>query len=161
RLDLGADQLCCVGTSATIGSGPDAAAQLTAFASDVFGEHFDDDSIVGEHRVEVNALVRPADPEARVPGPDALAAAFALESPNDTMARLKTLWLGHDIDDPVAGAEVLRAHPMLRNLLLALAGEPRDVDTLAEQLLAMDSELQNAFAHADADALRQLVGGLV
>src|SRR5262249_34984573 len=49
RLRLEPGQVCCVGTSATLG-GPEAADSLRAYATQVFGESFDTDAIVSEVR---------------------------------------------------------------------------------------------------------------
>ncbi|NDF15755.1 DEAD/DEAH box helicase, partial [bacterium] len=49
RLHVEKGELCCVGTSATLG-GPEAGVELREYASKVFGESFDSDSIVGEVR---------------------------------------------------------------------------------------------------------------
>jgi DEAD/DEAH box helicase domain-containing protein len=45
--------LCCVGTSATLGSGPDATGDLLGYAKAVFDETFDPESIVTEDRQTV------------------------------------------------------------------------------------------------------------
>ena len=56
KLDLQAGQLCPVGTSATIGSGKDSKVLLRKYASDVFGESFDADSVIVEDRIEVKKI---------------------------------------------------------------------------------------------------------
>lgn len=54
KLTLPKGQLCAVGTSATIGSGEESKQLLTEYASKVFGEAFDDESIITENRISVN-----------------------------------------------------------------------------------------------------------
>lgn len=56
KLHLTEGQLCPVGTSATIGSGKDSKTLLRKYASDVFGEFFDADSVITEDRIEVKKL---------------------------------------------------------------------------------------------------------
>lgn len=56
KLDLNEGQLCPVGTSATIGSGKDSKVLLRKYASDVFGETFDEDSVIVEDRIEVKEI---------------------------------------------------------------------------------------------------------
>lgn len=51
RLQTPPGQLVCVGTSATLGD--DGAAELCAFAGDVFGEPLDGKAVIGEQRVSV------------------------------------------------------------------------------------------------------------
>jgi DEAD/DEAH box helicase domain-containing protein len=53
KLGAGAE-LACVGTSATIGSGPDAVADLCAYATQVFATPFDEPSIILEDRLSVD-----------------------------------------------------------------------------------------------------------
>lgn len=51
KLKLPPQQLCAVGTSATIGSGADAPALLADYASKVFGEAITTDAIITENRI--------------------------------------------------------------------------------------------------------------
>lgn len=55
KLKLGIEkgQLCAVGTSATIGSGEDSRKSLNEYAEKVYGEQFDEDSLITENRVTV------------------------------------------------------------------------------------------------------------
>lgn len=50
RLNILPGQLCCVGTSATMGA-KDSSAKIREYAEDVFGESFEDDSVVTEDRL--------------------------------------------------------------------------------------------------------------
>src|SRR5205085_236031 len=70
RLHVEPGQLCCVGTSATLG-GPEAGEVLRTYAAQVFGEPFDVGAIVGEVRQSEaeyfgDALIT----EFRSPGPE-------------------------------------------------------------------------------------------
>lgn len=55
KLQLSPGQLCPVGTSATIGSGR-STKLIRKYASDIFGETFGEDSIIGEDRMEAEQL---------------------------------------------------------------------------------------------------------
>ena len=50
RLNVLPGQICCIGTSATMGA-KDSAKSIREYASDVFGEIFDEDSVVTEDRL--------------------------------------------------------------------------------------------------------------
>lgn len=50
KLNLSQGSLCPVGTSATIGSTPDAKVKLAAYASKIFGEEITESAIIGEER---------------------------------------------------------------------------------------------------------------
>ncbi len=54
KLEIPIDHLCPVGTSATIGKGPDSKTLLCDFATKVFGEDFLEDSIIEEHRLSID-----------------------------------------------------------------------------------------------------------
>ncbi|MCR5314385.1 MAG: DEAD/DEAH box helicase [Bacteroidaceae bacterium] len=53
KLNIKEGALTPIGTSATIGNGPESKSLLCSYASDVFGETFTEDSIIEEHRVSV------------------------------------------------------------------------------------------------------------
>lgn len=53
RLNILPGQLCCVGTSATMGA-KDSSKSIREYASDVFGEMFEEDSVVTEDRLSAN-----------------------------------------------------------------------------------------------------------
>lgn len=50
RLGTPAGHLVCVGSSATLGSGADAATELRAYAGTIFGERFDEEAVIRETR---------------------------------------------------------------------------------------------------------------
>ncbi|MCY4161322.1 MAG: DEAD/DEAH box helicase, partial [Flavobacteriaceae bacterium] len=54
KLNVPVNQLCPIGTSATIGKGKDLEKQLIRYASDVFGEEFTPESIISEKRLTSN-----------------------------------------------------------------------------------------------------------
>jgi DEAD/DEAH box helicase domain-containing protein len=56
KLDVPKEHLCPIGTSATIGKGKDAVDLLVKYATDVFGEKFDEKSVITEHRLKADAF---------------------------------------------------------------------------------------------------------
>lgn len=93
KLDLTEGQLCPAGTSATIGSGKDSKVLLRKYASDVFGENFDSDSVIVEDRIEVKDIGNEAENDF-VPSLDSLPLTrFGLEDTYDKyICRQRELW---------------------------------------------------------------------
>jgi DEAD/DEAH box helicase domain-containing protein len=143
RLQVDDGSLCCVGTSATLG-GLEAATQLRSYAEDVFGESFDEHSVIGEARQSEAFFLAGTKAEIHET-PDAdvrarLDPATATDPDTwlDTQVRL---WLGEDTSalpgrksDPDAWAvwlgEQLRRHASFRALLGALGGQTRTFEDL-------------------------------
>ena len=61
RLNIASGQLICIGSSATLGSGEEAATELRRYAETIFGEPFDARSVVRETRKTPNEVFK--DPE--------------------------------------------------------------------------------------------------
>jgi DEAD/DEAH box helicase domain-containing protein len=75
RLGTPDKHLTCVGSSATLGSGEEAATELRAYANTIFGEAFDESSVIRETRLTPREIFR--DPEyTDWPEPSELAAAL-------------------------------------------------------------------------------------
>ena len=144
RLHVEPGQLCCIGTSATLG-GPDAGDELRAYAAQVFGEPFDAGAVVGEVRQNQIDYFRDAlITEFRSPGPehkDALTLA-SYERPEAYLAAQVRLWFGDAALDGDYASDVwkvglgarLREHAMLRNVLARVSGAPRDLAELVGDL---------------------------
>lgn len=144
RLHVEPGQLCCVGTSATLG-GPEAGEELRSYAAQVFGEPFDGSAIVGEVRqTEAQYFADSLITEFQSPGPehkDALSPE-SYQSPNQYIHAQVPLWLGHA---PIEGGpgsdhfavwlgQRLKEHAMLRNVLARVSGAPRDLAELVGDL---------------------------
>lgn len=136
-------QVCCVGTSATLG-GDGTGAELREYATEVFGEPFGEDAVIGEVRQTLEAfrgdtMIR----FLRTPGPGdarALDSTSAAEA-GAWVAAQAALWFDHlPSGDPesdewrVALGEQLREHVMLENLLRRLRGRPTQLGALASDL---------------------------
>ena len=61
RLSTPADHLICVGSSATLGSGEDAATELRRYAETLFGETFDSGAVIRETRKTPNEVFESAE----------------------------------------------------------------------------------------------------
>ncbi len=134
RLQADDGSLCCVGTSATMGA-ETSEEELRAFAEQVFGEPFDEGSVIGERRQSVEEFL--AGSEVRFtdePGPEALdrLAAPRVQDPAAWLAEQERLWFpGEALDRREVGSpdwavelgERLRAHSTFRSLLRVLAGD--------------------------------------
>lgn len=143
RLRVEPGKLCCIGTSATLG-GPEAGAALREYATQVFGEPFGEDSIVGEVRQSPteffgDSMITLFD----APGADDLEILdlATFKRPVDYLRAQARLWLGEELEgDPetdewaVALGARLREHATLRNVLSRVSGAPRDLSELVSDL---------------------------
>lgn len=137
--------VCCIGTSATLGTaGDDAPAQdLRRYAAQVFGEPFPDGCIVGESRM---------DPETFLRGELVRSFGFPEPGDRDTLDPLRydtrgayvvaqaRLWLEEELSTALDSpgrrrlAELLRGHWFLRNLLLIAGDRPRELGEVLGEL---------------------------
>ncbi|RMG85087.1 MAG: DEAD/DEAH box helicase, partial [Candidatus Dadabacteria bacterium] len=138
RLGTPEGHLCCVGTSATLGSGEERE-DLLRYAAHVFGEPFDAEAVVGEHRVSAGEFLENVLVEAvAVPGPDREAELDpeGYEGVEAYLAAQVRLWFGPEAADavpgspgwPVALARRLKGHVFFQNLLKVLRGRVRPYD---------------------------------
>jgi ATP-dependent helicase YprA (DUF1998 family) len=127
-------QVTPVATSATLG-GATRSVELRQFAETVFGTHFDEDSVVGEDRLDVTEMVSDVDFELGIPDITAVANA---ELPDTTTSGswqpLAREFLGTTPPDEVALGARLRQSFLTRAVLLALAGRPLTVTEAVEQI---------------------------
>ncbi len=143
RLRVREGQLCCVGTSATLGGDPEGV-ELRAYATRVFGQPFGAGSVITEERVDLDTFR--GDTVIRLfgtPGPEH---AHALDpsryaEPEAFIAAQASLWLEAPLPgEPgspgwrVALGEALRQHVMLDNLLRKLRRGPRALSDLVAEL---------------------------
>lgn len=143
RLRVEPGKLCCIGTSATLG-GPEAGLALREYATQVFGEPFDEDAIVGEVRQSPTEFFGDSMITLfEAPGPDDLEVLdlAAFKRPEDYLRAQARLWLGEELEgEPetdkwaVALGARLREHATLRNLLVRVSGAPKDLSELVSDL---------------------------
>jgi len=151
RLQVDDGSLCCVGTSATLG-GPEAAAELRAYAEAVFGEPFDDHAVIGESRLseadylegcpkewttEPGSADKPALDPTRATDPESWLHAqvrlwFVGAPPGQRFGEL------HTAENPdawaVALGDRLRHHAAFQALLEVLGGQTVDWERLVAKL---------------------------
>jgi len=104
KLEIPKNHLCPVGTSATIGKGEDSVALLTEYASAVFGETFESDSVITEKRLTSEQLFSIPDPDLNNFIPSLVGISQSRlglnENYNDYINRQKKLWQLPDIISP-------------------------------------------------------------
>ena len=146
RLGVGEGDLCCVGTSATLGSGAQASAALRSYAGDVFGEPFDEGAVIGEQRLSpadffgdhlITYELRPEAHHKAALDPSAWGspAAYALAQ--------QRLWFGSDLAHApgtdawyTALGDRLLQHSMTHNLVKLLRVGPVPLAALQERVAA-------------------------
>ncbi len=142
RLRVRPEQLCCVGTSATLG-GDAEGTELRAYAERVFGQPFDAGAVITEERVDLETFRGDTVISYfHTPGPEDVEALdpSRYADPILFLAKQAALWFDAplpgtpgSLDWRVALGEALRQHVMLDNLLRRLRAGPRAlVDLIAE-----------------------------
>ena len=143
RLKVPKGHLCCVGTSATLG-GLENTERLREYASQIFGEPFDTDAVVGESVLQPQEFFGESliDMTSRVPEPeqaDDLQAEHFAEV-HAYLQRQAELWCDmarQDVGSPawrLALGERLLAHVFFRNLLVLLNRRLSTMDELVTDI---------------------------
>jgi DEAD/DEAH box helicase domain-containing protein len=144
RLRTPRGRLCCVGTSATLGSEGEGRA-LVEYAESVFGEAFEGEAVVTEARQSAGEFLGDS-PISRIDLPPAGAAdrldPARYEGYADYVRAQHALWLSREVaadewDDPgwrAALGDELRTHLFFQNLLKVLGGRPMEVGELIARL---------------------------
>ena len=141
RLLLG-DSLACIGTSATIGSGPDSLGDLCQYASSVFGTQFTPDAVILEDRLspaEYFASFGDVAPVGHWPGESEYAAMCSKDVANESEYFSKILpeWFDSTLD--FSGAEITaEARVALAKRLPGLEGFRRLVADAADKVMPLD-----------------------
>lgn len=178
RLATPEQHLVCVGSSATLGSGEEAATELRRYAETIFGEPFDSGAVVRETRKTPNEVF--GDPEyLDRPNPSEILAALDeaedLDQPN--AARRLALCLFPDVEDTdlaflhagdpsdagwriALGARLLQHHLCQRVLkIIAENPGPASLETIAAGLSHV--RVLRDWSPTDHHALAELVVALV
>ncbi len=138
KLGIQKGQVCAVGTSATMGSGEDSAKLLTGYAEKVFGETFENGSIIVENRVEVNDffVLPESDLEKYIPRQTGMLESRLLENETYTnyIGRQKRLWQIPETDDAVQLGEELKKLRLVKDLVSLTNKEIIHLDQLLHQL---------------------------
>ncbi len=112
--------VACVGTSATLGSSGTALAEMRRFAERVFGQVFDESSVIGEQRRTVEEVCSDLDLSMPIPTP---AEVMAVD-PFDLDA-LAMVFTGEGFDTPEDVGDRLLRHPLTAGLLHIASHTPR------------------------------------
>lgn len=136
KLDIPTGQLCPVGTSATLGTGEDAARDLALYASTLFGEEVGVDAVIGETRVSLDEFF--GDETALdefLPRPSYLAMNVLQRDADydEYIEQLATMWQL----DPSDLASGLRGLRIVRDLVACCAEEP-GIHRLDELVTALE-----------------------
>ncbi|MCJ2119989.1 DEAD/DEAH box helicase [Methylobacterium sp. J-001] len=168
RLAISRGDLCCVGTSATLG-GPEAVDDLIAYAAEIFDEPFDKDSIVLEDRHSVMEYLQPLQVEYfDVPTEaDARSVVEAIDDilPDELVRRAFRLWFDQppgdlsEIDGRFALGRMIDANLFFQNLLKVMKGRPTSYTTLREELRG--NRLYRVFTDIHLDALLDTLTALI
>ena len=160
RLGSRGTRLRCVGTSATLGAAHDGS--LRDYVSEVFGEPFDEHSIVSESRMSIDQLLGSKFLKWHlVPGTDfgAIKEGVAYDSTETYLRTAYETLFGSPMQGDLASADTrtaladeLKSHSSFVNLLRILAGRAKSLPEIGERLRA------SMAAATDSDALAALNG---
>lgn len=135
KLNMPKGVLCPIGTSATIGNGPDSKKRLCDYASDVFGEIFKEENVIEEHRIPVDQYVTVVNNTL----PDAKLIKSCEFGANDTvesyMKRLCKVWLKDSSISPIDAGTSLRSMDIVKSLLEILSTGILSLDDIQKRLV--------------------------
>lgn len=134
KLNLPKASLCPIGTSATIGSGEDSKRRLCEYATNVFGEQFNENNVIEEHRIPVDEYFSVSS----MGIPDGKLIKDCVFKNDDTVEtyikRLCRCWLRKGDATPVEAGEILRHMGIVRDMLKALEDGILSVDELQNRM---------------------------
>lgn len=169
RLDIGRGDLCCIGTSATLG-GPEAVGDLISYAAEIFDEPFDKDSIILEDRKSVMEYLQnlqvayfdvPSEADVR-----SIVEAIDEVSPEELVLNAFRLWFDErppaELAEPpgrFALGKMLDANLFFQNLLKILKGRPTSYADIREELRG--NRLYRGLTDAHLDGLLDTLTALI
>jgi DEAD/DEAH box helicase domain-containing protein len=141
RLYTPGGYLCCIGTSATMGSSDNSDA-IRTYAAQVFGESFEQDAVITEDRLTAKEFFADSEmTEFLLPNQEQIAGLEAYLGDDDEQAYLQEAvrcWLedaGEDIftdESRIRLGERLMHHSMVQTMLFLMHGKYCQVDTLLD-----------------------------
>ncbi len=138
KLNFPKGTLCPIGTSATIGNGPDSKSRLCEYASDVFGERFDEANVIEEHRIPVSEYVT----DGITNLPDTKLIKSCIFGANDTvesyMKRLCKIWLKNPAISQIDAGNYLRNMGIVKSLLEILSKGILSLEDIQKKLIDQD-----------------------
>ena len=145
KLSIPKGVLCPVGTSATIGNGPDSKKRLCEYASDVFGERFKEENVIEEHRIPVDEYVSSENnnlPDAKLLKDCDFGSSDTVDS---YIKRLCKVWLKNSSTSPVEAGNLLRKMGIVRSLLEILSTGILSLDEIQKRLVDQDANFRRLY----------------
>ncbi len=167
RLGIPEKRLCCVGTSATLGS-ETAADELLDYARRIFGEPFGDGSLITESRLSAGDFLGSTLIEfVQAPGPDQedRMDPESFETRSAYLAQQYQLWFDDAVDEAdlnhddwrIELGEKLKRHLLFQNLVKVLKGGVMPLPELWRDLSGIIKGAEGASAHYPQRILGSLV----
>ena len=143
RLKTPKGHLCCIGTSATLGTERERK-EILSYASSLFGEPFSEGAIIQEERIDTGKFLKDAeDVEARVPSAKELQdlSAENLSDPDDYIKGQIRLWFHKHTAETILSSQdwqlalgrCLKGHFMFQALLKQACSSPSDMHHLIRE----------------------------
>ena len=145
KLNMSKGVLCPIGTSATIGNGPDSKKRLCDYASDVFGETFKEENVIEEHRIPVDQYVNVTNnilPDSKLIKSCEFGANDTVES---YMKRLCKVWLKDSSISPVDAGTSLRSMDIVKSLLEILSTGILSLDDIQKSLIDQNNSYRKLY----------------
>lgn len=140
RLNIEDGQVAMVGTSATIAGGDQNSAQtLTEFASSIFGEHFEDNSVILEERIRLDEFLNEETYYYDLPSDQEKLIQDVGMSQEEYLNQQMKVWFGNKLESLQLGVR-LKQHYFLRVLLEGFRNEIAILDELVDRLCKRDPE---------------------
>lgn len=145
KINMPQGVLCPIGTSATIGSGPDSKSRLCEYATDVFGEVFKEENVIEEHRIPVEDYMTVTNTVL----PDAKLIKSCEFGTNDTVdsyiKRLCKVWLKDSNISPVDAGISLRSMEIVKSLLNILNTGILSLEDILKRLIDQDTNFRRLY----------------
>ena len=162
KLNIPKGKLCPVGTSATIGNGPDSKTRLCEYATDVFGEKFEEKNVIEEHRIPVDDYVSATYTNL----PDAKLIRSQCDfATNDTvstyMRKLCKVWLKAADISPVDAGNQLRQMGIVKSLLDVLSAGILSFDEIMKGLIDRDANFRRLYLQEGEEVRRLAIENIL
>ena len=161
KLQLEEGMLCPIGTSATIGNKEGSKEQLCSYASDVFGEDFQLDSVIGEDRIEVDDFF-PSKLKESLPSELQIRQCdiSSYENVQAYLDNVRKIWLPRISSDPYEIGIGLKGLQIVRDLLAITQKGVVTVKELMDRLDDANKEFRAVYRHSD-ELARKIIESLL
>lgn len=142
KLHLPKHFLCPIGTSATIGNGGDSKRRLCEYASDVFGESFHEENVIGEERLPAEDYIHPAQTD--IPTATLLKDCVFQSSDNVSsyMRRICKTWVKKSGATPFEVATALQNMSVVQDILVSLSKGMLTLDQLRNEMVERNAAIR-------------------